>query len=260
MTYGEEAFRSVARRLLCLILLGAIDCAYAQTPEHTQAVRLSLEQSSIRQGLCTPVAETFLGWPANTIQRCEYQHGNATGLAYVLEVKAETMAKWIETSCAAQMAGVAACFDRVLRCGVVKSGNVFVVGGNVITEKNGAMLNSFIRNGVEINVTPNGKSEPVTLEDQEKLAKIPEADITAMLGGGGVAFWHTLPYQFAVKAIDLGVPAELNTLDRRQKWLEIIRLEMLAALGKAENRFLSGWINAHPIMLRAGECPDDRDP
>lgn len=99
------------------------------------------------------------------------------------------------------------------------------------------MLNNFIRNGVAINAAPNGKAEAVTLEDQEKLAKIPEADITAMLGGGGVAFWHTLPYQFAVKAIDLGVPAEMNTPDRRQKWLEIIRLEMLAALGKAENRF-----------------------
>ena len=103
MTYGEGAFRSVARRLLCLILLGAIDCAYAQTPDHTEAVPLNLEQSSIRQGACTPVAETFLGWPANTIHRCEYQHGNATGLAYLLEVKAETMAKWIETSCAAQI-------------------------------------------------------------------------------------------------------------------------------------------------------------
>ena len=62
MTFGEEVVRSVATRLLCLILLGAIDCAYAQTPEHTEAVRLNLEQSSIRQGACTPVAETFLGW------------------------------------------------------------------------------------------------------------------------------------------------------------------------------------------------------
>ena len=170
------------------------------------------------------------------------------------------MAKWIETSCATQMAGVAACFDRILRCGTEKSDGVFVVGGNAIIEKNGVMLNNFIRNGVAINAAPNGKADLVRPEDQEKLAKIPEADITAMLGGGGVAFWHTLPYQFAVKAIDLGVPAEMNTPDRRQKWLEIIRLEMLAALGNAENRFLSGWINAHPIMLRAGECPDDRDP
>ena len=259
MTFGEDAVRSVATGLLCL-LLGALDCANAQTPEHVEAARLNLEKSSIRQGACTPVAESFLGWPANTLQRCEYKRGDASGLAYVLDVKAETMAKWIETSCATQMAGVAACFDRILRCGTEKSDGVFVVGGNAIIEKNGVMLNNFIRNGVAINAAPNGKTDLVRPEDQEKLAKIPEADISAMLGGGGVAFWHTLPYQFAVKAIDLGVPAEMNTPDRRQKWLEIIRLEMLAALGNAENRFLSGWINAHPIMLRAGECPDDRDP
>jgi hypothetical protein len=115
-----------------------------------------------------------------------------------------------------------------------------VVGGNAITEKSGVTQNNFFRNGVAINAAPNGKAEAVSLEDQEKLAKIPEVDIAALPGGGGVAFWHTLPYQFAVKAIDLGVPAELNTPDRRQKWLEIIRLEMLAALGKAENSFRGG--------------------
>lgn len=259
MTFSMDAVRCVATRLLCLLLF-AIGSAYAQTPEHIEAARLSLEKSAIRQGVCTPVVESFLGWPEKTLQRCEYKHGDSLGIAYVLDVKAETMAKWIETSCATQMAGVSACFDRILRCGREKSDSVFVVGGNAIIEKNGVMLNNFIRNGLAINAAPNGKAEAITLEDQEKLAKIPEADITAMLGGSGVAFWHTLPYQFAVKAIDLGVPAEMNTPDRRQKWLEIIRLEMLAALGKAENRFLSGWINAHPIMLRAGECPDDRDP
>ena len=75
-----------------------------------------------------------------------------------------------------------------------------------------------------------------------------------MAGGGAVAFWHTMPYQFAVKAIDLGVPAEMNTPDRRQRWLEIIRAEMQAALKTDGNRFLSGWMTAHPITLRTGEC------
>jgi hypothetical protein len=63
-----------------------------------------------------------------------------------------------------------------------------------------------------------------------------------------------------VKAIELGVPAELNTPDRRLKWLEIVRAEMIAALNQKENRFLAGWMKAHPIVLRSGECPDDRDP
>lgn len=259
MTFGDNTARSAAYGILCFFLSLATN-AQAQTPEHIEAARLNLEKSPIRSGACTPVTETFLSWPENTLQRCEYKQGNAQGLAYVLDVKAETLAKWIETSCSAQMSGVAACFDRILRCTTAKSNSSFVVGGNAITEKSGTTQNNFFRNGVAINAAPNGKAETVSLEDQENLAKIPEADIAALPGGGGVAFWHTLPYQFAVKAIDLGVPAELNTPDRRQKWLEIIRLEMLAALGKSENRFLSGWMNAHPIMLRAGECPDDRDP
>lgn len=136
MTFGKDAVRTVATGLLCLLLC-AVDCAYAQTPEHIEAARLNLEKSSIHQGACTPVAESFLGWPGKTLQRCEYKHGDASGLAYVLDVKAETMAKWIETSCATQMAGVAACFDRILRCGTEKSDSVFVVGGNAIIKRTG---------------------------------------------------------------------------------------------------------------------------
>ena len=92
------------------------------------------------------------------------------------------------------------------------------------------------------------------------LAEIDTSGVEAMPGGGPVAFWHTMPHQFAVKAIDLGVPAEMNTPDRRQRWLEIIRAEMQAALKTDGNRFLSGWMTAHPITLRTGECADDRDP
>lgn len=234
--------------------------ALAQTAEHVAAAQATLDKSPVRAGACAPVAEDFQGWPAALVQRCEYQQGGMAGVAYVLDVKPETLAKWIETGCAAHMAGVDACFDRMLRCAVEKSNATFVVGGNLVAERKGEVTNMFYRNGVAIGAPQSGKPGAVPVEEQEKLAKTPEGAIESTLEGGDVAFWHTRPYQFAVKAIDLGVPAELNTPDRRQKWLEVIRSEMQAALKSDGNRFLSGWMTAHPITLRTGECAADRDP
>ncbi|MGJ0393644.1 MAG: hypothetical protein ACR650_13055 [Methylocystis sp.] len=244
---------------LALAIVGALAApqgAVAQTAEHVAAVKAIFDKSPVRAGACAPVAEDFQGWPAALVQRCEYG-GN---VAYVLDVSPETMAKWIETGCAAHMSGVAACFDRMARCAVEKSRGAFVIGGNLAAERKGAVTNMFYRNGVVIAVAPNGKPDAVPPAEQEKLARTPESAVEAMQGGGAVAFWHTMPYQFAVKAIDLGVPAEMNTPDRRQRWLEIIRAEMLGALKADGNRFLSGWMTAHPITLRTGECADDRDP
>jgi len=31
-------------------------------------------------------------------------------------------------------------------------------------------------------------------------------------------------------------------------------------LGRPTNRLLNAWMAAHPIALRSGDCPDDRDP
>lgn len=230
--------------------------AAAQTAEHVAAIKAIFDKSPVRAGTCAPVSEDFQGWPAALVQRCDYG-GN---VAYVLDVSPERMAKWIETGCAAHMSGVAACFDRMAKCAVEKSNATFVVGGNLVAQRKGAVTNMFYRNGVVIAAAANGKSDPVPLAEQEKLAKTPESAVEAMQGGGAVAFWHTMPFQFAIKAIDLGVPAEMNTPDRRQKWLEIIRAEMQAALKADGNRFLSGWMTAHPITLRTGECADDRDP
>ncbi|QGM96450.1 hypothetical protein [Methylocystis parvus] len=236
--------------------LMAAQAATAQTAEHAAAVKAAMDKSLPRAGTCAPVSEDFMGWPAALVQRCEYSQG----VAYLLDVKPETLAKWIETGCNAHESGVAACFDRMLKCSVEKSNATFVIGGNLAAERKGSVTNMFFRNGVVIAAPANGKSDPVPVAEQEKLAKTPKAAVEGLPGGGGVAFWHTMPFQFAVKAIDLGVPAEMNTPDRRQKWLEIIRAEMLAALKTDGNRFLSGWMTAHPITLRTGECADDRDP
>lgn len=253
----------VERKELALALsalLAAPSGAWAQSAEHVAAVQAVFDKSPVRAGTCAPVSEDFQGWPAALVQRCEYRQGGAEGVAYILDVKPEIMAKWIETGCARHMAGVAACFDRMLKCAVEKSSAAFVVGGDLVADRKGAVTNMFYRNGVVIAAPQNGKPDAVPVAEQEKLAGTPEAAVAAMQGGGAVAFWHTMPFQFAVKAIDLGVPAEMNTPDRRQKWLEIIRAEMLAALKADDNRFLSGWMTAHPITLRTGECADDRDP
>lgn len=238
----------------------AVSQPQAQTPDHVAAVKAAQEKSPARAGSCAAVGEDFLGWPADVVQRCDYKVGETQGVVYLLDVKPETLALWIETSCEKLMSGVAACFDRILRCSAERYGASFPIAGNLIAETGGAAQNMFYRNGVAIGAGQNGAAAAVPAEEQEKLARTPEAAGTTMLSGGAVAMWHTMPHQFAVKAIDLGVPAEMNTPDRRQKWLEIVRAEMLAALKQKENRFLAGWMTAHPIVLRAGECPDDRDP
>lgn len=254
MALREQFALAVAAALM------SAQAALAQSAEHVAAVQAVFDKSPVRAGACAPVAEDFMGWSAALVQRCEYKQGGAEAVAYVLDVKPEAMAKWIETGCAAHMVGVASCFDRMLKCAVGKSHATFVVGGNLLAERKGAVTNMFFRNGVVIAAPQNGKPDAVPVAEQEALAKTPEAAVAAMQGGGAVAFWHTMPFQFAVKAMDLGVPAEMNTPDRRQRWLEVIRAEMQAALKTDGNRFLAGWMTAHPITLRMGECADDRDP
>jgi hypothetical protein len=254
---------SMALARCCFVLaaaLAAFQGARAQTAEHVAAAQAMLEKSPVRSGSCAPVSEDFMGWPAALVQRCDYKVGAMEAVAYVLDVKPETLAKWVETGCEAHMAGVDACFDRMLKCAVQKSTGAFVIGGNLVAERKGGVSNMFYRNGVVIAVPQNGKSDPVPVEEQEKLARTPEGGVAAVQGGGAVAFWHTMPFQFAVKAMELGAPGEMNTPDRRQRWLEIVRTEMQASLTKDANRFLAGWMTAHPITLRAGECADDRDP
>lgn len=234
--------------------------ARAQTPEHIAAVIAAQAKSTARSGACATVKEDFLGWPADLILRCEYKVGETPAVAYLLDIKPEVMANWIEKSCASQMVGVDACFDRILRCSSERYGASFPVAGNLIAMRGGAAQNMFYRNGVAIGAPQNNAPNEVPVEEQEKLAHTPESGVTVILSNGAVALWHTLPHQFAVKAMEIIVPAELNTPERRLAWLEIVRAEMIAALKQKENRILSGWMTAHPIMLRAGECPDDRDP
>ena len=256
LTHAKRTRVLASCALLALFGLTTPATVLGQTAEHVAEAKAALDKAPIRAGACAPATEALQGWPADVLQRCEYKRGDLAGVAYVLDVKPEAMASWIETSCKTLMVGIDSCFQRMTKCLGEKSGAIFIVGGNGVSERQGAVQNVFYRNGVAFSAKPGA----VSIEEQEQLARTPEADVSTMLGGGGVSFWHTLPYQFAVKAQELGVPAEMNTPDRRQRWLEVIRTEMLAALGKPENRFLAGWMAAHPITLRTGDCADDRDP
>lgn len=259
MALSTMRFARGLAALACCLGLWPSTGALAQSPEHVAAAAATLEKSPVR-GNCAPVQEDFLGWPAKLVQKCEYQYEDMPGVAYVLDVKPETLARWVEAGCGALMVGASHCFDRTLKCAFDSTGAVFVIGGNLIAARNGVKKNRFYRNGVAIVAPNSGATGAVPIAEQEQIAHIAEKDVSGMLERGAVALWNTMPYQFAVKAIELGVPAEMNTPDRREKWLEIVRVEMLKALEAPENRFLSGWLSAHPITLRAGECPDSRDP
>ncbi|MGE5368691.1 MAG: hypothetical protein ACM3PD_03725, partial [Chloroflexota bacterium] len=131
------AFSRRKRALAVAALVAACQSAAAQTPEHVAAVKAAFDKSPVRAGTCAPVSEDFDGWPAALVQRCDYPGG----VAYILDVKPETMAKWIETGCEAHESGVAACFDRMLKCAVEKSNATFVIGGNLTASRKGAVTN-----------------------------------------------------------------------------------------------------------------------
>ena len=176
---------SILARVLAaatFLSLAAPATVWGQTAEHVAEAKAALEKAPIRAGSCAPATEALQGWPADVLQRCEYKRGNLAGVAYVLDVRPEAMAKWIETSCKTLMVGIDSCYQRMTKCLGEKSGAIFIVGGNGVSERQGAVQNVFYRNGVAFSAKPGA----VSIEEQEQLARTPEADVTTMLGGGGV--------------------------------------------------------------------------
>jgi hypothetical protein len=112
---------------------------------------------------------------------------------------------------------------------------------------------------VSIGGEVNGSATQVTLDRQEALAQMEDSAITA-IPSGITRFWRTLPRQFAARYPSEGVPAVLNSATARQKWLDIVRSEFLAALTSSSNRLLEAWITAHIKTLSKGKCPRDDDP
>lgn len=249
-------------RFFMAILAGAAfalaaNGASAQSAEHVAAVKAARAAAAPAPEACAPAGEDVQGWPAAQLQRCEYKVGELPAVAYVLDLPAEQVAQWIESGCAEELVGMSSCFGHVLKCGVAASGLVFPVAGNAPDAKR--RVNQFYRNGVAIAGAFSAKTGPIALPEQEKIARAPDSEIQSM-PTGAARLWRTLPFQLSVKAPQSGAPGDAATPERRADWLAAIRTEMSAALSSPRNTLLTGWMHGHPITLRIGDCPDDRDP
>ncbi len=214
-----------------------------------------------------PVASADLhGWPAARLRTCEYDEGPAgsrlQGYAVLLAVEPETIARWIKTSCTEKLAGNAACFRTVLACGKSNSGMMFPVSGNVMENMGGgAFRNYFFRNGMTVRMKgqANATTVGIDLATQIRLANANATEIES-IPTGVTRFWRTLPQQFASAMPGEAIPRGVKTIADGQRWLEIARTEMLAALGGPRNRLLDAWVAAHRQTLARGNCPRDGDP
>jgi hypothetical protein len=239
------------------------------TPAHVAAVKTAQGAAyAITDATngCPVVGTDMFGWPGGSIRKCIYKEGPAskplTGLAYLLEVKPETIAAWIETSCAQLLPGTPGCFNTVLTCGRNNSGMMFAISGNILENMNPTTWkNYFFRNGMTVAIggEKNGTTKQVPLTRQEDLATMPDTKIDS-IPSGLTRYWRTLPKQFATRFPKEGAPTSLNSAQARQKWLDIARAEFLAALKSPTNRLLEAWMAAHPVTLAAGKCPEDKDP
>jgi hypothetical protein len=117
--------------------------------------------------------------------------------------------------------------------------------------------NIFFRNGMTVHMTgqQNFTTDPILIEQQQELALMSDANIEN-IPTGLTRFWRTRPSQFALRFPNEDTPRTLKTAKDRQKWLDIVRSEFLAALGKPNNRLLEAYMIAHQKELAKGMCPD----
>ncbi|MER9800757.1 hypothetical protein NKJ36_27225 [Mesorhizobium sp. M0142] len=136
------------------------------------------------------------------------------------------------------------------------------VSGNIMENMDGRhWKNFFFRNGMTVSMTSqrNGTTEQVDMARQREIAGMPDSQI-ASIPSGLTRFWRTKPSQFAARFPSSGAPLTVRTPQDRQKWLDLARVEMLAALQSPNNHLLEAWVAAHPKTLARGTCPSDNDP
>jgi hypothetical protein len=136
---------------------------------------------------CPVIGTDVLGWPGSIVRKCVYvegpTHNKLTGIAFLIDVKPEAIASWIETSCARLLPGYSACFDTVLKCGQENSGMMFPISGNVMENMNPkTWKNYFFRNGmtVAIDGEANGSTLQIPIEKQEAFASSPDNAIVSI--------------------------------------------------------------------------------
>ena len=254
-----KPFLFAALAALCGATAFAADADHVAAVEHAQRGAYAMSDSP--DG-CPPVGDDLLGWPGDKVRECTFSEGDGdsqrTGVVYLLDVPAATIAGWIETTCANQLPGTAGCFTTVLRCAHENSGMMFPVSGNMMENMDGPWTNWFFRNGMTVRMKgqANNSSTAIDIERQDELAR---ADDSAILRipSGMTRFWRTRPRNFAAKYPDGGAPDDLATAEHRAQWLDLARTEMLAALASPTNRLLEAWAAAHTDDLARDVCSEE---
>lgn len=252
-----------------LLLLGAIlmsavpafatESTAAPSATHVRAVTKAQNSAyAVTDAInnCPLVSKDMHGWPAGSVQECIYSGGKLQAKAYILKVPAGTIASWIETACSQELPGAGGCFETVLKCGLLNSGLMFAVSGNILEDMDGTWENYFFRNGMTVRMSgqPNGSTSQIPLARQEELARAAN-DAIDSIPTGLTRYWRTTPALFAKRFPDAGVPSSLASSADQQRWLELAQQEMLGALKGSHNRLLEAYVSGGRTKLAAGKCP-----
>ncbi len=193
------------KRYFLLALVGLVSQnTLAQNLEHVNAVRHAQRSAyAITDAIngCPIIGTDVLGWPGSIVRKCVYVEGptqnQLTGIAFLIDVRPESIARWIETSCSSLLPSYSACFDTVLKCGQENSGMMFPISGNVMENMNPkTWKNYFFRNGmtVAIDGETNGSTIQIPIEKQEAFASSPDNAILS-IPSGITRFWRTLRFE-----------------------------------------------------------------
>ncbi len=244
--------------------------AFAQTADHVEIVKKKalsanyVENSAING--CPVVEDAILGWPAGIARTCIYEQDGLKALAYVVDIKPEVLARWVETGCNKYSAHSDACFNITLACAKFNSGTIYPIAGNVVED----WRNIFFRNGMTVTSEMDGKvwsftSTAMDLDAQDRFAMLTDAEVVkdrdhetekSPIPSGLTRLWRTRPSQFAKTYPESGAPKDMSRAEWRQAWLDLSKKEFLAALKNSENRLLTAWLATHLDVVKT--WPTDR--
>ena len=212
---------------------------------------------------CPRLDTGLFGWPGALVRECVYAMRDTRlghprqAVAYLLDVRPETIALWIENACARLAEPQPRCLATVLHSGQANSGYMFAVSGNIVEdmEQPHEFKNFFFRNGMTTSFVRhlNGSEEELPLERQRTIALQPNGEVLA-IPSGMTRFWRTTPGQFAARFPDAGAPVGLRRPADRQLWLGLVQKEMLTALQTGRNRLLEAYLCANAQSLFDVDC------
>lgn len=207
------------KRYFLLVLIGLVsENALAQSLEHVTAVRHALRSAyAIADATngCPVIGSDVLGWPGSIVRKCVYVEGptqnQLTGIAFLIDVKPESIARWIETSCASLLPGYSACFDTVLKCGRENSGMMFPISGNVMENMNPqTWKNYFFRNGMT--VATDGETNGSTVQIRSKNKRLSRRRQTML------SFRYPLASPDSGALCHASLQRDSRTPKRRRRW------------------------------------------